>query len=189
MKKYFQLPETKFFVFGLIAAAGILRLLLTGYFPNFSPVAAMALFGGVYFTNRRLALLLPVSVLFLTDMVLESAYQMGWREYSGFHSTMPYVYAGFLLTVVIGIYVQKNVKPLPVAGATLLSSILFFLLSNFGVWTSGLYPQTADGLIACYVAAIPFFHYSLVGDLFFVAILFGAYELVRNRLHFASARN
>lgn len=168
-------------VISFIVGAGILRLLLTGTFPNFSPVAAMALFGGVYFRDKRLALVLPLVAMFLTDLSLEIAHQAGWREYQGFHPVMPFVYGGFLVAVLIGMVIKNNVKPLPLVGAGVLSSAVFFILTNFGVWATGGYPQTVDGLITCYVAAIPFFHYSLAGDLFFIGVLFGGFEFVKSR--------
>lgn len=182
MKNHKQSATNSLLIVWFLAGAALLRLTMTGYLPNISPVAAMALFGGAYFSNKRLALLLPVSVMFLTDIALEFAFQMGWREYAGFHATMPYVYLGFLLTVVIGMFLRNNVRILTLAGAGLLSSTLFFIISNFGVWASAnFYPHTLDGLITCYVAAVPFFHYSIAGDLFFIAVLFGAYAFVQSR--------
>lgn len=169
-----------------IAGAGILRLLLTGTFPNVSPVAAMALFGGACFMNRKLAFALPLLVMFFTDVALEVAFQAGWRAYPGFHSTMPFVYLGFALVVLTGTFFKNKISPLPLAGAGILSSVIFFIVSNFGVWITGQYPQTVDGLITCYVAAIPFFHYSVLGDLFFIAALFGGYEFVRRKYAFTS---
>ncbi len=188
MKKQSQQISPTFLIIAFIAGAGILRLLLTGQLPNFSPVAAMALFGGVYFRNNKLALALPLLVMFFTDVALEAAYQIGWREYAGFHTTMPYVYIGFLLTVVIGMLLKGNDKPLPLIGAGLLSSAIFFIVSNFGVWIAdGFYPHNLAGLVSCYVAAIPFFHYSVAGDLFFIGVLFGGYALAKNRYFSASA--
>ncbi len=186
MEKHSRQINQTLIIIGFIAGAGILRLLLTGQLPNFSPVAAMALFGGVFFREKKLAFALPLLVMFFTDAALEAAYQIGWREYAGFHATMPYVYIGFLLTVAIGMFFKGNVKPLPLIGAGLLSSTVFFIVSNFGVWITGGYPQTFDGLITCYVAAIPFFHYSVVGDLFFIGVLFGGYAFVKSRYFSAS---
>lgn len=171
-----------------LVVAGIIRLLLTGQLPNISPVAAMALFGGACFSNKKIAFALPLLVMFFTDAALELAYQAGWRAYAGFHATMPFVYIGFLLTVAIGIFIKDNVKLLPLLGAGLLASSVFFIVSNFGVWmATGMYPKTLDGLITCYVAAIPFFHYSVIGDLFFTGALFGGYAFVKSRYFTPSA--
>jgi hypothetical protein len=101
----------------------------------------------------------------------------------GFHSGMPYVYGSVALVVVIGWAVARRITPLTVAGAAIASSVLFFLVTNFGTWATGeLYPQTLAGLAACYVAAIPFFQNTLAGDLFFAALLFGGFALAEARL-------
>src|SRR6185436_16501701 len=111
---------------------------------------------------------------------LELAYRLGVREYTGFHPAMPYVYLGFFTVVIIGGFL-KNTKPLTLVAGSLLSSAAFFLISNFGVWMTGNYPPTSEGLVACYVAAIPFFRFTLAGDLFYVGAMFGAFEWIRSR--------
>ncbi len=181
-----QLPAIWMILIFIIIAGGI-RLLLSDI-PNIAPIAAIALMGGAYFRNRQLAFLIPLIVMFSTDALLQLAHQLGWREFSGFHAVMPFVYIGFILIVVIGLFLKNRVKPLPVLGAGILSSIVFFIVSNFGVWMTGGYPATLDGLIACYVAAIPFFHLTLAGDLFFIGVFFGAIEWLSSRKPaFASA--
>jgi len=143
----------------LILVAALSRLL--PHPPNVTPVAAMALLGGAYF-GRRLAFLIPLAALFLSDLVL------------GFHSTMLFVYAGFVLTTVLGTQLREDRAPGRVLGFALASSVAFFLITNFGVWvTGGLYTRDFAGLSACYTAALPFFRNSLAGDLFFTAVLFG----------------
>ncbi len=131
--------------------------------PNFAPIAAMALFGGVYF-DRRFSILVPLAAMLVSDFLI------------GFHSTMPFVYGSFILTGLIGIWLKKHKRVQWIAGASLTSSLFFFVITNFGVWLNGGYPLNFTGLIECYVAAIPFFRTTLVGDLFFVAVLFGLYE-------------
>lgn len=151
----------------LIAAA----FRLVPHPPNFSPIGAMALFGGAYFGRRSLAFAAPLAALLLSDVIL------------GFHSGMPYVYGSVALIVLIGWAVAKRMSVLTVAGGALASSILFFAVTNFGTWATGeLYPQTLAGLAACYVAAIPFFQNTLAGDLFFSALLFGGFALLERRL-------
>jgi len=165
-----------------VCAAAFIRVVFS-YFPalsNFSPVAAMALFGGYYFRNRLAAFSLPMMIMFLSDVSLELAYRFGWRDYPGFHPAMPYVYAGFLAVVFIGGGL-KTARPLTLIGCSLLSSVIFFVLSNFGVWMTGNYPATPEGLIACFVAAIPFFRFTVIGDLFFICLMFAAYEWLKTR--------
>ena len=139
--------------------------------PNVSPVAAMALFGGAYFSDRRVAFLVPFLALMLSDLVL------------GLHDTMIYVYAAFALTVVIGFWVGKNTRVTRIATAVVGSSLLFFMITNFGAWvTSGLYPMTAGGLMQAYVAGIPFLQNSMLGNLVFTALLFGGFAALQRKL-------
>jgi hypothetical protein len=139
--------------------------------PNLTPIAAMALFGGAYFADKRLAFLVPVSVLFVSDLAL------------GFYSQMPTVYISFALIVCMGLWLRQRRTLLPIAGATLASSILFYITTNFAVWAFGsLYPKTTAGLIACYVAAIPFFQNTVLGDAVFAAVLFGGFSLTERYL-------
>jgi hypothetical protein len=137
--------------------------------PNVSPVAAMALFGGVYLADKRLAFILPFAALALSDIVI------------GLHDTLLYVYAAFALTVMIGFYIRSRVNLTHVTVATLASSLLFYLITNFGVWFAGGHGYTMDvsGLVQAYVAGIPFLQYSVTGNLLFVALMFGGYRLVR----------
>lgn len=146
-----------------IFAAAAMRLL--PHPPNFSPIAAMALFSGAYLPKRALSFAAPFGALLLSDLLL-----------GGFYPGMSFVYLSFALTVLIGWAISKRKTPLAIGGAAVGSAILFFLLTNFGVWLfSGFYPLTVAGFVACYVAAIPFFQNTLAGDLFFTALLFGGF--------------
>lgn len=156
-------------VAGLIAAAAASRLL--PHPPNATPMAAMALFGGAYLADRRLALLLPLAAMLASDLVL------------GLHALLPVVYGAFAVIVWLGTRLAGRITPLRVAGATLAGSVLFFVLTNFGVWAwGGLYPRTAAGLVAAYVAAIPFFRNTLLGDAAYALLLFGGYALLERTL-------
>ena len=151
----------------LIAAA----LRLVPHWPNFTPIGAMALFGGAYFGRRALAFAAPLGALLVSDAVL------------GFHAGMPFVYGSVALIVLLGWAIAKRITPLSIAAAALASSVLFFAVTNFGTWlASGMYPPTLTGLAACYVAAIPFFQNTLAGDLAFSALLFGGFALLEQRL-------
>lgn len=148
-----------------IVAAAAMRLL--PHPPNFSPIAAMALFSGAYLPRRALAFVAPFAALLLSDALL-----------GGFYAGMEFVYLSFGLTVLIGWAIAGRKSPLAIGGAAVASSILFFALTNFGVWLlSGMYPPTLAGLSACFVAAIPFFQNTLAGDLLFTALLFGGFAL------------
>ena len=152
----------------IVMAAALSRLI--PHPPNMTSVAAVALFGGAYFSDRRLAFLVPLAALFLSDLVL------------GFYGHMAVVYSSFALIVCIGLWLGKDRSVPRITAAALASSILFFLLTNFGVWAfDSLYPRTLDGLIDCYVAAIPFFRNTLQGDILYTLILFGGFALLERR--------
>lgn len=163
-----------------MVVAGVTRAL--PHPPNFTPLAAMALFGGAYLTNRKLAFVLPLVAMMFSDLFLEVLYQLGLREYSGIHTTMLFVYASFMAITFLGTLIADKVKPLTLMGASLLSSVLFFMVTNFGVYASGLWGTDATGLITTYTMALPFFSYTVLGDLFFVTLLFGGFELMKQRL-------
>jgi hypothetical protein len=100
----------------------------------------------------------------------------------GFHSTMWAVYISFVLIVGIGMLMIKQKKVSNIFLASVSASVLFFVVTNFAVWAAGIYyPKELSGLAASYTAAIPFFHYTLLGDLFFVTLMFGSYELVKSK--------
>jgi len=156
---------------GIVAAAAIARLV--PHPPNFTPIAAIALFGGVYFRDARAAFGVPFAAMMASDLVLAlTVYGPGSLRKS------PLVYLCFALIVAMGRRVGRN----PTAGALALaapaSSVLFYLVTNFGVWALGTtYAPTPEGLAACYLAALPFFGNLLLGDLFYTAVLFGGYAL------------
>lgn len=155
----------KHFIFGavLVLAAAMSRLI--PHLPNFTPIAAMALSCAVYL-DKRYAFAVPILALLLSDAII------------GFHTGMLWVYGSFALIGVIGLWLRSHKQPLPIVGATLASSVLFFVITNFGVWLMGtMYPRTWEGLVACYVAAIPFFHNTVMGDLVYTGLLFGLFEL------------
>jgi hypothetical protein len=154
---------------GMVLAAAFVRLI--PHPPNFAPITAIALFGGAYFTKKWAAFLIPLTAMFVTDFFL------------GFHETMWAVYLSFVLIVLIGMYMIKEKKIGNIFFASVISSVSFFVITNFGAWvSSSYYEKNITGLVASYTAAIPFFHYTLLGDLFFVAIMFGLYEIIRSKI-------
>ncbi|MFL6786916.1 MAG: DUF6580 family putative transport protein [Sphingomicrobium sp.] len=147
-----------------ILAAAVLRLV--PHPPNFTPIGAMALFSGAYLGKRPVAFAAPLGALLLSDLVL------------GFYHGQPTVYFSVALIVMIGMVALGRVSPVRVGAAAIVSSILFFVITNFGMWLfSGFYPRTLGGLEACYVAAIPFFQNTIAGDLFYAALLFGGFRI------------
>jgi len=152
-------------ILGSIVAAAAMRLV--PHPANFAPLGAMALFSGAYLGRRALAFAAPLGALLLSDLIL------------GFYPGMLVQYVSVALVVLLGSGLLGRITALRVGGAAVASSVLFFALTNFGVWLlSGMYPQTLSGLAACYVAAVPFFQNTVAGDLFFSAALFGGFALL-----------
>ena len=165
---------------GLIVLAALLRLLPHPY--HFVPITALAVFGGVRFGNRRDALLAPLLALLLSDLAREVLFRYGLALQWGVYRSMWVVYGTTALVVWLARLSHGTRSTLTIGATTVAGSSLFFLLTNFGVWATGvLYPPTAAGLVECYVAAIPFFSYSLVGDLTYATLLFGAWALAEVR--------
>lgn len=164
----------------LIVIAALSRLL--PHPPNFSQVEAVALFGGAYFARRQWALLVPLAAMFLSDLALGLINGgLYWEYFSSAGFLL--VYACIALTGVLGFGLRGKVSAGRVLGYSLAGAVLFFLVTNFGVWATGtLYPHTAAGLLAAYVAGIPFFQWTVLGTLFYAALLFGGFELLRRRV-------
>ncbi|HXG23248.1 MAG TPA: DUF6580 family putative transport protein [Chthonomonadales bacterium] len=163
---------------GMILAAAASRLV--AHPPNFAPIGAMALLGGACFAQRRTAFVVPLGAMLLSDLAIGL---LSGDFALGLHRLIPFVYGSFALIVCLGFWLRRRRNALPIAGATLAASVLFFMLTNFGVWVAGSwYPKTWEGLVACYVAAIPFFHNTLLGDAVYSTVLFGGFALAERAL-------
>lgn len=136
---------------------------------NFTPIAAIALFAGIYLP-KKYALIVPMVAMFISDIVL------------GFYlwPVMVSVYFTFAITSILGLAIQKHKKAANILGGTLLASILFFLITNWAVWAFGtMYAHNFNGLIQSYIMALPFFKNTLLGDLFYTAVLVGSMEAIQ----------
>ncbi len=153
---------------GLIVIGVLSRLI--PHPPNVTAVVGVSLLGAYALRSPWLAALIPVAIMGLADTVL------GW------HSSAVFTYAGMLAGVLIGRGLLRQLSVLRLGGAAFLASLAFFLISNFGVYLGGYYGFGLDGLIACYVSAIPFWGLSLVGDLGSTAILFALFVLARRTI-------
>ncbi len=156
----------------IIGLAALSRLL--PHPPNVTPIAAMALFAGAHLRNWRIAFLLPMAAMFLSDLAL------GFTVYGVvLLKSQPVVYLCMMVTVGIGRLIENKRSVAQVLVATLISAVIFYIATNFAVWAWGaLYPRSGSGLIACYTAAFPFFRNSLIGDIAFVAVLFGGFAVL-----------
>ena len=166
--------NTRFFVLVFITLATAAARLIP-HPPNVTPIAAMALFGGAYFISKKAAFAVLLAAMALSDLVL------GLTLYGkAIFLLMPYVYACFLATTCLGLWIRPRSSPQRIAAAALASSILFFLVTNFGSWLAySFYSRTWDGLVACYIAGLPFFRNALAGDAIFTVVLFGGFALAQ----------
>ena len=166
MKKY--ISPNFIFIISIIIVGVFSRLI--PHLPNFTPVAAIALFGGTFINKKFLAFIIPFVILLISDILI------------GFHGYMLSVYVSFAITVTLGFQVRKKVGITSVLTASLISSVLFYVITNVAVWYgSPFFAQDISGLIKCYIVAIPFFNNSMFGDLFFSSIFFSIYILACRR--------
>ena len=158
----FTLSKKEKVLFSFVLIAALTRLV--PHPPNFAPITAMSLFAGAYFTRKQLAFIVPLLAMLISDLFL------------GFYTISIFVYLSFAVITWMG--QQKNrVTPKLV----LLGSVLFFLISNLGVWLL-YYPKTIDGFVTCFALAIPFFATSLLGDIFYSMILVFGFSAISRRL-------
>jgi hypothetical protein len=187
----------------LILAAAALRLIDHPW--NVAPIGALALFAGAYFRDKVWAFAVPIAAMCLSDLAL-GLIRHNMAFYT-FHDLTPIVYGCYALAVFLGMGVRRSwnsidkrahasgsgdgaflgrpnlLKTLPLGVATLAGAVLFYLITNFGVWAFfATYPKTWAGLMQCYTLAIPFFRTTLAGDAFFVVVLFGGYALLKSHL-------
>lgn len=144
---------------------------------NFSPVGAMALFGGAYFSRYK-SFLFPLLTLWVSDLLLNRLVFYGeWRLfYEGFYWT----YGAFALMVLVGKTLLRRVTIARFISAAILTVAIHWVVTDIGVWLSGMtYPQTAAGFWACLVAAIPFERNLLVGTVTYGALMFGLFEWMK----------
>ena len=166
-------------IFAMVVLAAALRLAPHPW--NFTPVGAIALFSGAMVRDRRVAFLFPVLVMFATDAII------------GFNRLSPLVYASFLISVLIGRFLNEKRSVLRIGGATFLGALQFFMITNFGVWAFlNSYPRTGAGLLTCYIAGVPLFWNTLAGDAVYSTLLFGGFVLAERldaRLRPSAASN
>lgn len=153
-------------IVGLIALAIIARLL--PHPTNFTPIGAVALFAGATLGSRLQSVLIVICAMLISD------------AYIGMHMLLPVIYGCLLFNVWLGWRIQGHTRPLNVVGSSLVGSVVFFVVTNFACWVS-FYDHTLSGLTSCYVLAIPFFHNTVLGDLFFTTALFGTLALAERR--------
>jgi len=176
-----NLNNEKILAISLIVIAVIFRMF--PILPNFQPIMGIALFAGFIFSqNSKLAFIIPISAMLISDIFLELFSSSLFGYQIGFHNTILFVYFAFLLVTLQGKFFINNNKFLPILLNSLAGSILFFIITNFGSWLFGLsienipYDKSFAGLVHCYIAAIPFYKNTLISSVLFSVVLFGAYS-------------
>ena len=172
--------------FGVISVIIILAAMsrLIPHPANFTPIGGMALFGAAYYSKRYWVFIIPLVSMWLADLVLNNVvYARYFDHFVWFYQGCYWTYGAFILIGLIGIVTLKKTRVQNIILASLLASIVFFLVSNYGVWASAtMYPKDFSGLITCYTAGLPFFKNTLLGDLVYTGVLFGAFEFAQRRI-------
>ena len=166
----------------LVFIAAIYRI-IPGRPYGFAPQWAMAIFAGAVISNKKLAFIMPVLSMFISDMFYQLLYMGGLYDMSGFYEGQWQNYVLFALLVFIGFAINK-INVINIGAASVVAPTVYFLLSNFLVWsgtgTRGLgRPKTLNGLLLCYSDGVPFYLTSISATLVFSAILFGTFLLIR----------
>lgn len=171
------------FVFAILVLAGTTVRLQFQDLPNFAPVAALALFSGYFFRSRWLAIAAPVLVMLLSDAMIGTYHPVLMVAVYGMLA-LPVAFRSLLrgtLDVQNKNARQAGLATVGLIGCGIVSSLAFFVVTNLATWmVGGLYDHTWHGLTRCFVQAIPFFRYTVAGDLVFAVALFGSYALLSN---------
>lgn len=163
MRKYNL--EVYLSLFVVVLGAVFMRLI--PHIPNVAPIAALALFSGVIVSDGK-GYMIPLAAMVISDFFL------------GFHTTIPFVYGSFLLIVGIGYLLRKKLSPFTVGLGSLSGSILFFIITNLGVWiTSSMYEKNISGLLRCYTMGLPFFRNTVLGDMFYTVVFFVGFYCIK----------
>ena len=153
---------------GLIALGVLSRFLF--HIDNFTPVLAIALFAGMYLPKKS-SLIVPLAMFIIAD------------AFVGFHSMIAFTWGSALLIVLLGWKVKENKRITTVIGGSVLGAILFYIITNFGVWAFyTTYAKSWAGLLDCYIAAIPYFRNTLTSTLLYIGVLCGLYEITALKL-------
>lgn len=169
------------FILGLIVLAALSRLL--PHPPNFTAIASIGLFAGAVINHKLLRIIVPFAAMFITDLFINNVIYAEFQQgFTLFTEGFLFIYIPIILIALFGNKIISSINIKNTVLGSILASLVFFIVSNFGVWVGGVnYPLSIEGFIACYVAAIPFFFNTLLGTLFFSGVIFGAYSLAERK--------
>jgi hypothetical protein len=156
---------------------------LVPHMPNFSSLGAIGLFGAAYFSKKWQAFFVPIAATWLSDLFINNVvYVKYYPTFSWFYPGFYWQYGSYLLIVIAGLLILKTVNTKTILTGVLASTVIFFLVSNFGCWLGNIaYPQNFNGLLQCYVAGVPFLKGTFLSDLVYSIILFGGFSWVQNQ--------
>ena len=135
------------------------------HLPNFTPIAAIALFSGAYL-NKKYALIVPLVLMIAGDLII------------GLHNVVLFTWGSFILITLLGLWLKKHKTIFGTLSMSLVSSLLFYIISNFGVWLMGWYPHNLKGMVDCYIMALPFLRNFTLATLLYTTAFFSVYELI-----------
>jgi hypothetical protein len=157
----------------LIAIGFLMRII--PHAPNVAPVAAIAIFAGAYL-NKKVVLWVPLAIMIASDLVI------------GLHGVVVYTWGAFILIGFMGMRLRGKRSATGIFATTVFGALVFFVITNFGVWLAW-YPHTVSGIVSCYVNALPFLRNTMLSNILFSFVLFGAYELARKMVGEAKYKN
>ena len=144
------------------------------HIPNFAPITALSIFAGYIFQSRIKAMMLILFSVLMSDVAIQF-----FTTDSGFYPSQPFVYLSYGLIILLSSLLTKKITA---PATSILSSIIFFAITNFGVWVmENFYPHSLTGLVSCYTFAIRFFGYSLLSDVVFTVIIFGLFSIITQK--------
>ena len=165
----------------IISVTALLRLV--PHFPNFSPLGAICRFGAAHFSNKIQVYIVPLLAIWISDILVNNLiYSEYFNHFTIFYDGFYWQYGSYLLIVFFSTFTLKNQNSIKIICSAIGAALLFFLVSNFGVWASGnMYPNNFSGLMTCYIAGIPFIKGTIISNIIFSVILFGGFSLLENR--------
>jgi len=160
--------------------------------PNFSPMAAIGLFGAAHFAKKWQAFLIPLIGIWISDLVINNfVYSSHSSNFVWFYGGFYWQYISYVFIIFAGLFIfNKGISVTNTLGGMVSSSGIFFLFSNFGVWAGGaMYTKNFSGLITCYAAGIPFIHNTIISDALFTTVLFGTYYLLQTEYSYLKLKH
>lgn len=166
----------------LIVLAAFSRLI--PHMPNFSPLGAIALFGAACFRKIIPAILIPITATWLSDLVINNV------QYAAYYPTFTWItpwfywtYTAYALIAVTGLFLFRKINLTRIITGALLSSAIFFLLTNLACLPSSNSPFlfNIDAILSAYQSGLPYLKGTLAGDLFYTVALFGIREFILSR--------